>query len=61
MGHAFMFVHMDVIRRYLEYRGYAVRYVQNFTDIDDKIIDRARVADRDRWTGRVSTPTRTSR
>ncbi|MDE2768137.1 MAG: cysteine--tRNA ligase [Chloroflexota bacterium] len=47
VGHAFMFVHMDVIRRYLEYRGYAVRYVQNFTDIDDKIIDRARVAGRD--------------
>ncbi|MYD94522.1 MAG: cysteine--tRNA ligase [Chloroflexi bacterium] len=47
VGHAFMFVHMDVIRRYLEYRGYNVRYVQNFTDIDDKIIDRARAADRD--------------
>ncbi|MDE2867791.1 MAG: cysteine--tRNA ligase [Chloroflexota bacterium] len=47
VGHAFMFVHMDVIRRYLEYRGYDVRYVQNFTDIDDKIIDRARAADRD--------------
>ncbi|MCY3749135.1 MAG: cysteine--tRNA ligase [Chloroflexi bacterium] len=47
VGHAFMFVHMDVIRRYLEYRGYNVRYVQNFTDIDDKIIDRARAASRD--------------
>ena len=47
LGHAFMFVHMDVIRRYLEYRGYAVRYIQNFTDIDDKIIDRARAAGRD--------------
>ncbi|MDE2901406.1 MAG: cysteine--tRNA ligase [Chloroflexota bacterium] len=47
VGHAFMFVHMDVIRRYLEYRGYDVRYVQNFTDIDDKIIDRARRAGRD--------------
>ncbi len=47
LGHAFMFVHMDVIRRYLEYRGYAVRHIQNFTDIDDKIIDRARAADRD--------------
>ncbi len=47
LGHAFMFVHMDVIRRYLEYRGYTVRHIQNFTDIDDKIIDRARAADRD--------------
>ena len=47
LGHAFMFVHMDVIRRYLEFRGYAVRHIQNFTDIDDKIIDRARAAGRD--------------
>ncbi len=47
LGHAFMFVHMDVIRRYLEYRGFAVRHIQNFTDIDDKIIDRARAAGRD--------------
>ncbi len=31
----------DVLRRYLEYRGYEVRYVQNFTDVDDKIIRRA--------------------
>ena len=31
----------DIIRRYLEYRGYEVRHVQNFTDIDDKIIARA--------------------
>ncbi len=31
----------DVLRRYLEYRGYAVTYVQNFTDVDDKIIRRA--------------------
>ncbi len=31
----------DVLRRYLEYRGYNVRFVQNFTDVDDKIIKRA--------------------
>ena len=31
----------DILRRYLEYRGYKVTYVQNFTDIDDKIIRRA--------------------
>jgi cysteinyl-tRNA synthetase len=35
------FVVFDVIRRYLEYRGYAVRFAQNVTDIDDKIIRRA--------------------
>ena len=32
---------LDVIRRYLEHRGYEVRHIQNFTDIDDKIINRA--------------------
>ena len=31
----------DVLRRYLEYKGYQVKYVQNFTDVDDKIIRRA--------------------
>ncbi len=38
IGHARTAVMNDVIRRYLEYRGYPVRYIQNFTDIDDKII-----------------------
>lgn len=42
IGHARLFVHADVMRRYLEYRGFRVQHVQNFTDIDDKIIDRAR-------------------
>lgn len=41
IGHGFMFVHMDVIRRYLEHCGYEVQHLQNFTDIDDKIIARA--------------------
>ena len=31
----------DTLRRYLEYRGYKVKFVQNFTDIDDKIIKKA--------------------
>ena len=31
----------DVVRRYLTYLGYDVQYVMNFTDVDDKIIDRA--------------------
>jgi cysteinyl-tRNA synthetase len=35
------YILFDVLRRYLEYRGYQVRHVQNFTDIDDKIITRA--------------------
>jgi cysteinyl-tRNA synthetase len=42
LGHARLFVATDVIRRYLEYRGYPVKYVQNFTDIDDKIIQASR-------------------
>ncbi|MFC2048519.1 class I tRNA ligase family protein, partial [Chloroflexota bacterium] len=41
IGHAMSYVIFDVIRRYLQYRGYKVKYVQNITDIDDKIIDRA--------------------
>jgi cysteinyl-tRNA synthetase len=41
LGHARLFVAADVLRRYLEYRGYRVHHVQNFTDIDDKIIARA--------------------
>jgi cysteinyl-tRNA synthetase len=41
IGHAMSYVIFDVVRRYLEFRGYRVKYVQNFTDIDDKIIDRA--------------------
>ena len=41
IGHAMSYVIFDAIRRYLEYNGYKVKHVQNFTDIDDKIIDRA--------------------
>jgi cysteinyl-tRNA synthetase len=41
MGHMLAFVAGDMIRRYLEYLGYDVTYIQNFTDIDDKIIARA--------------------
>ena len=41
VGHARLFVAMDLIRRYLQYRGYKLKYVQNFTDVDDKIIERA--------------------
>jgi len=41
IGNARPLIMFDVLRRYLEYRGYAVDFVQNFTDIDDKIINRA--------------------
>ena len=41
IGHAMSYVLFDVIRRYLEFKGYEVKHVQNFTDIDDKIINRA--------------------
>ncbi len=42
IGHARLFVSTDVIHRYLEYRGYRVHHVQNFTDVDDKIIARSK-------------------
>ncbi len=42
LGHARTYVAFDTIRRYLEYKGLEVNYVQNFTDIDDKIINKAR-------------------
>jgi len=41
IGHARTYFAFDVIRRYLEYKGYDVTYVQNITDVDDKIIDAA--------------------
>ncbi|MEW6329461.1 MAG: cysteine--tRNA ligase, partial [Candidatus Micrarchaeota archaeon] len=41
LGHARTYAAFDVIKRYFEYRGYKVRYIQNITDIDDKIIKRA--------------------
>ncbi|HEY3315092.1 MAG TPA: cysteine--tRNA ligase [Bacillota bacterium] len=47
IGNARPFVFFDVVRRYLKYRGMAVKYVQNFTDVDDKIINRARALDID--------------
>jgi cysteinyl-tRNA synthetase len=42
LGHARTCIVWDVVRRYLEWRGYKVKYIQNFTDIDDKILNRAR-------------------
>jgi cysteinyl-tRNA synthetase len=42
LGHARSYIAWDTVRRYLEWSGYNVLYVQNFTDIDDKILKRAR-------------------
>ena len=41
IGHAMSYIVFDVVKRYLTWRGYRVKHVQNFTDIDDRIIERA--------------------
>ena len=41
IGNARVFITFETFRRFLKYRGYKVTYVQNFTDIDDKLIKRA--------------------
>ena len=41
IGNARPMIVFDTLRRYLEYKGYDVNYVSNFTDVDDKIINRA--------------------
>ncbi len=41
LGHARSYINWDVLRRYLIWRGYEVTYIQNYTDIDDKILNRA--------------------
>ena len=56
VGNARPFIIFDVLRRYFEYKGYNVTFVQNFTDIDDKVINKAndegttfdKIAERDR-------------
>jgi cysteinyl-tRNA synthetase len=47
VGHAMSSLVFDIIRRYLEYRGYEVLHVMNYTDVDDKIIVRAMYEERD--------------
>ena len=42
LGHGRSYIVWDTLRRYLQFSGYGVRYVQNFTDIDDKILNRAK-------------------
>jgi cysteinyl-tRNA synthetase len=41
IGHAMTYIVFDVVKRYLAFKGYEVKHVQNFTDVDDKIIERA--------------------
>jgi cysteinyl-tRNA synthetase len=45
IGNFRTFMWLDFIRRYLQFRGFEVTYVMNYTDIDDKIIDRAKLED----------------
>jgi len=47
IGHARTYLAFDSILRYLKYRGYNVKYIQNVTDVDDKIIKRAKERDMD--------------
>ncbi|MFL6393208.1 MAG: cysteine--tRNA ligase [Nitrososphaeraceae archaeon] len=42
IGHARTIIFFDVLRRYLIFKGYKVKFIQNFTDVDDKIINRAK-------------------
>ena len=46
LGHGRCYIIFDILRRYLEYKGYKVNYVQNFTDIDDKILTKAKEVDK---------------
>ena len=47
LGHAFTYVHFDVLHRYLEYLGHDVEYVQNLTDVDDDMLRKARESGED--------------
>src|SRR5207244_4374816 len=42
IGHARTIILFDILRRYLLFKGYNVNFIQNFTDVDDKIINRAK-------------------
>ncbi len=47
IGHARVYISFDVLHRYMKHLGYNVQYVRNFTDIDDKIIARAKQSNED--------------
>ena len=42
IGHGRTYISFDMIKRYLEFKGYSVFYLQNITDVDDKIINRSK-------------------
>ena len=42
VGHAMSYIVFDTIKRYLQYRGHSIKHVQNFTDIEDRIVETAR-------------------
>jgi cysteinyl-tRNA synthetase len=42
LGHGRCYVVFDILRRYLQYKGFKVEYVQNFTDVDDKILNKSK-------------------
>lgn len=47
IGHARVYISFDILHRYLKHLGHSVQYVRNFTDIDDKIIARAKQSNED--------------
>lgn len=47
IGHGRTYIAFDVIKRYLEFKGFTVFYLQNITDVDDKIIKRAKEVEKD--------------
>ena len=61
IGNARPMIVFDTVRRYLEYKGYEVNFVSNFTDVDDKIIKKAKRADYDRAYGICSLLSATAR
>ena len=61
VGHAMSSLVFDIIRRYLEYKGFDVRHVMNYTDVDDKVIRRAQALGTDPLSlARVILPSTTS-
>ena len=52
IGNARPFIMFETLRRYFEYKGYEVTFVQNFTDVDDKIIKRSHEKHNSRGSGK---------
>jgi cysteinyl-tRNA synthetase len=58
LGHARLWTHADVIARWLDFSGYDVHHVENFTDVNEKIA--ARIGERPEWETEVDGPATTS-